>query len=653
MKNKKICLINPPTSNKMEPAGLPAGLLAIGSILKKSYKNVWISDIDVKSRKEKRKPHQTFYTNLIEDIVKTEPNIIGFTSYCNNLPVVIHMAMEIKKLNKDITIILGGPQPTFTASEIMKNFNCFDVISRGESESHINKLIFKINNNDSLEFIPNITYKKSNKVINTEPGMLIEDLDCLPETDYSLLELTEYNPNKENINISIEAGRGCPFSCTFCSTSLMWQRKCRMKSIPRLYSDMTKAAKTFDYKHLALIHDNFTVNKSYLIDFCNYLIMKNTPFTWACSSRADQLDEETLNIMKEAGCCEIYFGIESGSARIQKQTKKNLNISKVKNVLKKVATSDINCISSFIIGHIEETKIDLDQTLELILYLKLNGINLIQMHLLAAHSGTKVYEEVKDHLFLKAHSSHLGPIESLEWSSKLYDIVKAFPEIFPAFYHFHRKNIDSKFLEFIQNSGFILINSFFRSIYTISCLISISPVELLYRLYKNQFKITNENISSNDIEKAFHCILEIIRSEKKDYINDILEYELAIYKLSVLENSAIILKKHTKIIIDGKTFKLKSKLLLRKLRYEIENDKLANMIKRDAYYLFVSDEFKFNEYESSVVVFEIEEELYHFLEIISSKDYYSFDTIDLALLRLSISKMNLDDLVKNNILNLT
>ena len=79
---------------------------------------------------------------------------------------------------------------------------------------------------------------------------------------------------------------------------------------------------TFD-----LIHDMFTVDRKRVIAFCEAVIATGEEFYWNCSARTDCIDEEMIAIMARAGCRAIFFGIETGSARLQKIVKKNIDLN--------------------------------------------------------------------------------------------------------------------------------------------------------------------------------------------------------------------------------------------------------------------------------------------------------------------------------------
>ena len=582
----RICLVNPPTSFPHDPGGLPTGLLAIGSVLKQKYSNIYILDLDPRARKGFFSKNSSALDKSVQEILNYSPDVVGLTAYCSNLPIVLYLASKIKFNHPNTTIILGGPQVSMTSCDILKNFSEIDIIVKGEGESSILPLIQCLKSNKNLSNVPGISYRHVDQVLQTLPLHLMNNLDDLPFTDYSLINVNEYNSRAEDIGISIEAGRGCPFACTFCSTSVMWQRKYRMKSVGRLYHDMKQASEYFDSTHITLVHDNFTTSAKYVRDFCNYLIDKKSFLKWSCSSRADHIDDDLLELMREAGCYDIFLGIESGSWKIQQLIKKRIKIPVIKETLEKISNTQIESTASFIIGHLEETHDDINQSLELMLDLKLRGVTTTQIHILAAHNGTEVFQKVKNRLYLNKHSSHLAPIEAIAHIEDCQDMVKKFPHIFPSFYQFERDSFDLKTLHFIQNIGFKIINYFFRTLKTFLTISGYSCLETLLFLFDPKKEIESYSSIPNLMGELFSPKLFDVPENVKNYLKELLCYEIILSELSQ-EN--------------------KNQYIIKSFSFVMPGDLSENIISQPSFFLFASE-------KNQVSIYVLDEKQYFYLK---------------------------------------
>lgn len=621
MQDAKIILVNPPGTKMSEPAAIPCGLLAVGSVLKQEYKNVAIYDLDIKLRKFDLKNETEFYKKTVNEIINSKPDILGITAYSSSLPISLYLAKEIKRLSPKTVIVLGGTQPTHCAFDIVQNFSCIDVVCMGEAENKILNLTKRLLAKECPDDIHGVAFRRQGKIVLSEATGLIGNLDQLPVTDYSLLNLEEYDPRKNRINIAVEAGRGCPFECTFCSTSVMWNRKYRNKSVSRLYQDMVRAVDIFGCEHLVLIHDNFTFDKNYIFEFCQYLIKNGIGFTWMCSSRADHMeDEELLKVMRNAGCSEIYFGVESGSQSIQKIIKKNLKISAVKENLPRVVSNGFNAITSFIIGHLGETLQDLNQTIQLILYLKLNGISVVHIHILVAHNRTALYEAVRNSLFLD-ETLNMLPVHPNVWNLELGNLIDRHPNMFPSFYQFDRGVVELKQLIFIRDVGSVLLNYYFRTLLISTFYARMPPLQLLLKLYDLKVNFTQNEINILDLKKAIDAVLTCVGQEARLYVNDIIEYEASIYKLLSFSNDECIINQGV-YLVGKKIITLKSRIMLKELHYKVDVNNLENMIWHRTRYLFVLDKnsTKADASEYKIEVYEIDSGMSIFIENVFSKN---------------------------------
>src|SRR5262249_907795 len=149
-----------------------------------------------------------------------------------------------------------------------------------------------------------------------------------------------------------------------------------------------------------LIHDMFTVDRTKVVEFCELLISNGSPFEWGCSARTDCVDSELLEMMKAAGCAGIFFGIETGSTRMQILINKGLNLDESRRVLREADRVGIKTTASLIAGYPQETLEDFRQTLEFfgdaVRSLWLDP----QLHILSPLAETPLTTQYRDRLFL-------------------------------------------------------------------------------------------------------------------------------------------------------------------------------------------------------------------------------------------------------------
>jgi len=418
---------------------IPMGLLSLATILKANGYDVEIVDLNELylngKLPEMDKPEVLdWFSNYI---IEKKGDIIGFYTLCSFYHNAVSVAQKIKKNQPGVAIIFGGPQASLTATDSLKAFPWIDFIAVGECETTILDIIHALSGEKPVEQVPGLAYRQNGDVkINLSPA-LVKNLDELLPPDFSLISYM----NKLKY-MSIDVGRGCPFSCRFCSTKTFWKQKFRMKSVDRIISEMENVYQKFGISHFLMSHDIFTLNNKYLNDFCNRLRAKKLPFTWSCSSRADTLDPETANLMKKSGCNAVFIGIETGSPRMQKLVNKNLDLEKAWKIARQVSQAGIQTKLAFIFGFPDETEDDLKQTLSFIMRAIRFGSEIIILNHFVMLSGTEYYEKYNHRLTF----DEIVPA----WSDgfifeETKPLIYQHPEIFPHFFR-TESHLYSKYL---------------------------------------------------------------------------------------------------------------------------------------------------------------------------------------------------------------
>lgn len=263
----------------------------------------------------------------IESLKKLKPDLIAFSSMTVQHIWVSEMSKTLRESGIDIPIIVGGPHPTFFP-EVIEDPN-IDMICRGEGEEAIIELADALEKGEDIRFIKNLWVKQGDKIFKNEERPLIGDLDLVPWADRELYR--KYDYFKDMSYSSFIGSRGCPFDCSFCYNHAMRNlyrskgKYVRWRSVDNLINEI----KTFNDRHrikqVMFVDSIFNLNKKWFLTFLEeYKTEIGIPFS--CNVRADNLDEETVQKIKETGlCASLRFAIETGNEKIRNEIlKKNL-----------------------------------------------------------------------------------------------------------------------------------------------------------------------------------------------------------------------------------------------------------------------------------------------------------------------------------------
>ncbi len=439
-----ILLIPPvinPISSDQAVNFIPVGLLVLLSTLKQAGFRSEIYTPHILIAKDKD------LALVAEDILSKGSRSLGFSTWCNSFPVSLLLAKEVKRKNPDIPIVFGGPQASILAEMTVEQFPFVDFVLRGEADRTLPELITWLSDgkNGAAKDIPGLVYRdpSTKEVISDSPGEMVQDLDELPVPVYERIY--------EKENLRIDAGRGCPYRCTYCTTNQFFSRRYRVKSPDRIIREMKYCNEKLSVTGFGISHDMFTLKKEFIAEFAGQLSLLNKsrkdPFTWTCSARTNCVSEEMLDQMKESGCIAIFFGIETGSERIQKEIKKNLNLDHAISMVMYASGLGIFTFASYMAGFPGETRSDLSDTLESILHMAVAGAR-PQLALLSVLPGTPIYEQHVEEL--EYDEIHSG-FSVCHLTEKMKKLVRRDKKTFSSFYYLPNHHISRKTYLFLMD----------------------------------------------------------------------------------------------------------------------------------------------------------------------------------------------------------
>ncbi len=404
------------------------GLISLIAVLERAGHTGLLYDPKVEVGRGALAMDQDLYRRIARQILALQPDVVGFTSLGCNFICTAKTAAYIRQWRPDLPILLGGPHATVLDRAVLEHFPQFDMIVRNEAENTILPALDGLFRG-RFEGIPGITWRDG-PAIRSNPGEPnIADVDTLPMPAYHHYPVRELGLT----SLRMDAGRGCPFQCTFCSTASFFGRKYRLKSAGRLRREMDFLHRTYGVSDFALTHDLFTVNRRKVLEFCDAI--EGLGYTWKCSARMDCVDNELLERMRAAGCSSIYYGIEAGSERMQEISKKRLDLALFDPVLAETQRLGLSSTVSFITGYPEETRADQKATLDLIgdCFARDGAPLNVQLHLLTPEPGTQLLHQYRDKI---AYDGHISDFNFPALEADDDDVIAAHAGIFINHHYF-------------------------------------------------------------------------------------------------------------------------------------------------------------------------------------------------------------------------
>ena len=190
------------------------------------------------------------------------------------------------------------------------------------------------------------------------------------------------------MELPILSARGCPYQCNFCYKAYPGLRN---RDPVRIIDELEYDIKRYGVTEFFFVEGTFAANKEQGLRLCDEVIKRglNKKIGWVVETRVNVVKEELLRKMKQAGCRQVDFGVESGDEIILKNTKKGITIEQVKRAVKLAKKVGLKAGCYFIIGHPFETKESIKKTYKLAREL---DADLMNVGIMIPYPGTKVRE---------------------------------------------------------------------------------------------------------------------------------------------------------------------------------------------------------------------------------------------------------------------
>jgi radical SAM superfamily enzyme YgiQ (UPF0313 family) len=423
----KIVFISPIAFYQAKSYDLPLGLLNLASVLRRAGHQVEILNFSASHQDgslQLGRGEEEDLEAMRNLLLEREADLLGFSTFCFSYHISLLLARAVKERRPELPIVLGGPQASLTAALTLQAFPWVDAVALGEAERTIERIVRGLLGEIPLDEVPGLAYRQGESVRLNEAAPLL-DLEDLPQPDYGMVSFFERVPS-----VPVETGRGCPFSCRFCSTKTFWRRACRPRQPASIVAEMARVHRVWGRTRFVFVHDLFTSRRQGVIELCNRLETLGEPLTWSCSARLDGMDELLAERMVRAGCRRIFVGLESGSPRVQALIGKAIDIDKGLPVLETLQQAGVETICSLVVGFPGEKEEDLRQTLALALRLCGMGCD-VTINRFAFLPQTELTEEFHDQLVFDGSAGSFGSGQFARLSAAW---IGRYPQIFPFFY---------------------------------------------------------------------------------------------------------------------------------------------------------------------------------------------------------------------------
>ncbi len=301
-------------------------------------------------------------------------------------------------------ILVGGGEH-FTAEPVGAMEDApLDYVLEGEGDRVICDLLEHLAGQRGVEEVAGCWYRTASGAIQRSAGKIrVRDVDALPWPAWDIVPVERYLGGGHMVGVDrgrsmpMNATRGCPYQCTFCSSPTMWTTRYVTRSPANVVAEIQHYARTygasnFDFQDLTAI-----VKKDWVIDFANRLLAENLNITWQIPSgtRSEALDEEVLPLLVRSGCTNLTYAPESGDAETLRRIKKRIKPERMIASMRAAVKAGCNVKANFIFGFPCDTYRSILGTFRFLGRIAVAGVHDISIAPLRPYPGSEIFRELQ------------------------------------------------------------------------------------------------------------------------------------------------------------------------------------------------------------------------------------------------------------------
>lgn len=340
---------------------------------------------------------EAFRAYLLEE----RPDVIGiYTNLMTKLQVLETMRfIRSEPTLRATRIVLGGPEVTHHIEKFLENGA--DAIVIGEGEETMYELLTAWTSPlpISPRNVQGIAFRDDDgSIVRTPERALITDITGLPFPKREAIDLRLYldawRERHGASAVNVSTMRGCPFSCRWCSRAV-YGESYRRRSPKRVVDEIEQIRATYNPDTLWFVDDVFTINHRWLEEFAREVNERGVKIPYECITRADRLNERSVEMLKESGCYRVWIGAESGSQAVLDAMDRRVKVEQVQEMIQLCKRHGIETGTFIMLGYPGEKEEDILATIE---HLKRSDPDLFTITVAYPITGTPFHDEVREQI---------------------------------------------------------------------------------------------------------------------------------------------------------------------------------------------------------------------------------------------------------------
>lgn len=358
-----------------------------------------------------------YVEEIIADIYEEQADVVGFSCYIWNIELITQVINDLKAVNPNLRIVVGGPEVSYHPEQILAQNQNIDYVMCGEGEEIFKQFLDNYENGELVnKKIGGLAYKSKNEM-NVNPVMCPVELSKIPFVYKNMKDF-------ENKIIYYETSRGCPFSCSYCLSSI--DKRIRFRDLALVKEELQFFIdnKTAQVK---FVDRTFNCNPTHAMEIWKYIKEHDNGITnFHFEIAADLMTEEEINLISDMrpGLIQLEIGVQSTNEKTLEAIHRKTDIPEIEEITGRIRVNrNIHQHLDLIVGLPYEDYDSFQNSFNSVYAMKPDQL---QLGFLKVLYGARISEEAEEHGIVY---SKRPPYEVLQTKWITFDEVLKLKEV--------------------------------------------------------------------------------------------------------------------------------------------------------------------------------------------------------------------------------
>lgn len=329
------------------------------------------------------KPHGP-WDDVAAALESFRPDVVGLSCYTYTYKSNLDAARLVKYLLPETLVVFGGHHICYeNDTRILASHSEVDILVVGEGEVTVVEMMNRLNQGQGLRGVNGVTFREGSEIVRNGPRTFVKSLTVFPRIDYTLMDMSKIpsyydRPPSEYIYFGkrfdipkfarafpLVISRGCVGKCKFCSAPRAY-KSFRTRDPEQVLDEMEHLYEHYGLDYFHISSPTFPQHPKKDKQLLQGILDRGLKIRWSSQTRGDWLDEEFMDLMRQSGCMNINFGVETGSSELIEILGKRRDVGKLKRTMIQCAQRGIPVAASFLHNFPGARREDYLQTLDFI-----------------------------------------------------------------------------------------------------------------------------------------------------------------------------------------------------------------------------------------------------------------------------------------------